>query len=142
MRKSRTETIAENIDEFLSTKSEEYKNKFREKDIDRQYAAIANWKRNAKNLSMATKDLAKVTASNVLNYLKEAHKKLSKLENLSPKEAQKIVAMLDAVRNSIDNFDRVKKEQLLNSLRMEKEKLVKQGSDLDRQIEELQNQLH
>lgn len=141
MRKTKNEIVDELRDEFLSTKSEDYKNKFNEKNLNQQYAAIANWKRNAKNLGMATKDLAKVTASTVVSYLKDAHKKLTKLENLSPKEAQKIMAVLDNVRSAIDNFDRIKKQQLLNSLKSEKEKLMKQGSDLDRQIEELQNQL-
>ncbi|MCH5227079.1 MAG: hypothetical protein J1F16_04590 [Muribaculaceae bacterium] len=141
MRQSRSETVAQNLEDFLATKSEEYKNKFYQKNLDQQYAAIAAWKRNAKNLGMATKDLAKVTAATVVSYLKDAHKKLQKLESLSPKEAQKIQDVLDAVKSSIDNFDRVKKQQLLDMYRSEKEKLAKQGSDLDRKIEELQNQL-
>lgn len=141
MRKSKSETIAEFRDEFLANKSEEYRNKFNEKNLDQQYAAIANWKRNAKNLGQATKDLAKVTAGTVVSYLKDAHKKLQKLETLTPKEAQKIVNALDAVRGSIDNFERMKKQQLLDVLKNEKVRLAKQGSDLDRQIEELQNEL-
>ena len=141
MRKTRSETIAEHRDEFLSTKSEDYKNKFYQKTENQQYAAIANWKRTAKNFGMATKDLAKVTATTVVSYLKDANKKLQKLENLSPKEAEKIQQLLDAVRNSIDNFDRMKKQQLIETLKLEKEKLAKQGNDLDRKIEELQSQL-
>ncbi|MCH5229546.1 MAG: hypothetical protein J1F12_06075 [Muribaculaceae bacterium] len=141
MRRTKSETIAEFRDEFLSGKSEDYKNKFNEKSEDQQYAAIANWKRNAKNFADASKDLAKVTASNVIAYLKDAHKKLTKLETLTPKEAQKIQDVLDAVKGSIDNFDRIKKEQLLKVLISEKERLARQGNDLDRQIENLQNQL-
>lgn len=141
MRIPRSETVEKLRDEFLNTKSEEYRNKFNQKNIDQQYAAIANWKRNAKNLSMATKDLAKVTATNVVAYLKDAHKKLQKLETLTPKEAQKILNLLDKVKGSVDNFDRIKKQQLLVSLKNEKAKLAKQGNDLDKQIEELQNQL-
>ena len=141
MRKTKSETIAEFRDEFLSGKSDEYKKKFDQKTLDQQYAAIANWKRNAMSLGEATKNLAKVTANTVISYLKDAHKKLQKLETLSPKEAEKIQQHLDHVKATIDNFDRVKKEQYLAYLKQEKEKLQKQGSDLDRQIEELQNQL-
>ena len=141
MRKPITETIAENRDEFLAGKSEDYRRRFNEKSESQQYAAIRTWKNNAKNLGMATKDLAKVTASTVMNYLKDAHKKLTKLETLSPKEAERIVAMLDSVKKAIDNFDRIKKEQLLETLKNEKEALAKRGSDLDKKIEDLQNEL-
>lgn len=141
MRQPKSATIAQYRDEFLANKSEDYKNNFWQKTEDQQYAAIANWKRNAKNLGGATKDLAKVTATTVLNYLKEAHRKLQKLDTLSPKEATKIQAVLDSVRGSIDNFDRMKKQQLLEALKSEKEKWAKQGSDLDREIEKLQNEL-
>lgn len=141
MRKPISETIAENRDAFLEGKSEEYRNKFDQKNQHQQYVAISNWLRNARNLGSATKDLAKVTANTVMGYLKEAHKKLVKLENLSPKEASKIQSLLDNVKGAIDNFDRIKKQQLIDSLQSEKAKLQKQGDNIDRQIEELRNQL-
>lgn len=141
MRRSKSETIAEFRDQFLEGKSDDYRNKFNEKNENQQYAAIANWKRNAKNLGVATKDLAKVTATSVVAYLKDAHKKLVKLEELTPKEAQKIVDMLDMVKGAVDNFDRIKKQQLLQVLKNEKDKLAQQGTELDRKIEDLQNQL-
>ena len=141
MRRTKGDTIAEYRDEFLAGKSEDYKNKFNEKSEHQQYVAIANWKRNAKNLAVSTKDLAKVTANTVVGYLKDAHKKLQKLETLTPREAQKIQELLDSVKGAVDNFDRMKKEQYLAFLKAEKEKLQKQGTDLDRQIEDLQNQL-
>ena len=141
MRQSKAATVAQYRDQFLAEKSDDYKNKFDQKNLDQQYAAIANWKNNAKKFGMATKDLVKVSAKTVMGYLKDAHKNLVKLENLNPKEQEKIVALLDKVKDTINNFDRVKKEQLLNNLKNEKEKLAKQGCDLDRKIEELQNQL-
>lgn len=141
MRKPISETIAEYRDEFLAGKSEDYRNKFYSKNESQQYAAIQNWKRNAKNLGEATKDLAKVSASTVMGYLKDAHKKLVKLENLSPKESQKILGLVDDVKSAIDNFDKIKKQQLLETLKSEKEKLAKQNENIDRQIEALQNQL-
>lgn len=90
---------------------------------------------------MATKNLAKVTAATVMGYLKDAHKKLLKLENLSPKEAGKIQAMLDNVRAAVDDFDTNRKKQLLETLKSDKEKLAKQGEILDKKIQALQNQL-
>lgn len=142
MRRTKSETVAEYRDQFLANKSEDYKNNFDQKTLEQQYVAIANWKSKAKGLGEATKDLAKVTAATVVGYLKDAHKKLQKLETLSPKEAEKIMNLLDNVKGAVDNFDRMKKEQFLAYLKAEKEKIQKQGSDLDRQIENLQNELN
>ena len=90
---------------------------------------------------MAKKNLADVTAKTVVAYLKEAHKQLVKLENLTPRESAKITGLVDKVRGVVDNFDRVKDEQYLNTLIKEKAKLAKQGSKLDQEIERLQNKL-
>lgn len=141
MRKSKSETIAEYRNEFLAEKSEDYRNQFDQKNENQQYAAINHWLRSAKNLGGATKNLAKVTAATVISYLKDAHKKLEKLDNLSPKEAQKIQDLLDKVKGAINDFDRIKKQQLIEVLKSEKKKLAKQNEDLDRQIQKLQNQL-
>lgn len=140
-RKPISETVAEWRDRFLANKSDDYKNKFNEKSIQQQYAAIAQWKKNAENLGSATKALAKVTATNVVNYLKDAQKKLLSLDNLTPKEREKIVNVLDTVKETLDNFDRKKKEQLLETYRSEKERLNKANLDLDQKIQELQNEL-
>lgn len=90
---------------------------------------------------MRKKQVAQETASDIVKYLKDAHKKLQKLETLSPNEQAKLVGVLDSVKNTIDNFDRKKKEQLLQSLIKEKETLLQQGNKLDERIANLQNEL-
>ena len=141
MRKSRTETVAENRDAFLAGKSEEYVQSFNQKTLDQQYAAIANWKRSAKDLAKSSKDLAKATAVTVVGYLKDAHKKLQKLEQLTPKEAAKLQEMLDSFKDTINNFDRVKKQQYLEYLKTQKQRLEKEGEGLSKKIEDLQKEL-
>lgn len=141
MRLKKNETIAKFRDEFLAEKSDDYKSKFDQKNQEQQYIAIMNWKRKAKALSNATGDLAKVTMANVIAHLKNAHKSLANLTELSPNQAIKVQALLDNVKDTIDNFDRIKKQQLLATLQKKKESLVKEGDDLNRQIEALQNEL-
>lgn len=141
MRKSRSETVAQHREQFLAGKSEEYKNKFDQKNLDQQYAAIANWKRNAVNLEKSTEVLAKVSVANVISHLKDAHKKLVKLENLSEGEAKKIHNMLDKVKDSVINFEKTKKQQLLDLLKAEKEQVKKQSEKLEQRIQELHNEL-
>lgn len=141
MRRSKSETIAEYRDKFLSGKSEDYVNKFNQKNENQQYIAIANWKRQAKALGEATGDLAKVTMANVVTSLKEAQKHLVKMTELSPKQAAKVQSLLDSVRTTIDNFDIIKKQQLLAALQKEKEELAKKNNYLENQIEQLKQQL-
>lgn len=141
MKRSRSETVAENRDAFLAGKSESYIEKFNQKNLDQQYAAIANWKRNAKALAQSSKEVAKATAATVMGYLKDAHKKLQKLENLSPKEAEKLQGLLDSFRSTIDNFDRVKKQQYLEYLKSQKLRIEKEGEGLSKQIQDLENEL-
>ena len=91
---------------------------------------------------MRRKQVAQETASDIVKYLRDAHKKLQKLETLSPKEQAKLVGVLDSVKSTIDNFDRKKKEQLLDSYRIEQQQLAKRGEDLASKIEQLQNELN
>ena len=141
MRMKKNETIAHYKNEFLAGKSDEYKQKFEEKDENKQYTAIMNWKRSAKKLGEATEELAKVTAGNVVTHLKNAHKMLTNVSGLSAKEAMKLQQMLDSFKDTINNFDRVKKAQLIETLKSQQAKLQKQGEDLSKQIEKLQQEL-
>lgn len=141
MRRSKSETIAALRDEFLNGKSEEYKQNFYQKSEDQQYAAIANWKRSVKELGSATKNLAKVTTATVVSHLKDAKKKIEKMSTLTPKDAEKLQNMLDSMKESIDNFARIKDMQLLNALKYKKEELAKENADLERQIQELESKL-
>lgn len=141
MRRTKSETIAEYRDEFLSGKSEKYINKFNEKTEQQQYIAIANWKRQMKALGEATTDLAKTTMTTVVSNLRNAHKNLVKLTELSPKQAAKVQSLLDNVKDAIDNFDLIKKQQLLASLEKEKEDLARRNENLDKQISDLKEQL-
>ena len=136
------ETIAYYRDKFFEGKSDEYKAKFDQKTVDQQYAAIMAWKSKAKDLGVATGELAKVTMANVLSHLKHAHKMLTNLPSLSAKESIKVQKILDSVKDTIDNFDRVKKTQLIAELQSQKEKLQKDSDNLSRKIEELQQELN
>lgn len=91
---------------------------------------------------MRTKKLGQQAATEVVKYLKEAHKKLQKMETLTPKEQAKLVKLLDTVKDTVSNFDRKQKEQLLQSLKNQKESLLQQGNKLDQQIEKLQSELN
>lgn len=141
MRKTKSDIIAEFKEQFLATKPESYRTKFEEKNESQQYSAINHWKKSVMDLGEATKDLAQVSAANVISHLKEAQKKLVKLEDLTPKETQKIHVLLDSVKDSVANFDKIKKQNMIKSLLNEKAKLAKKGEEIDKEIQSLQEQL-
>ena len=141
MRLKKEETIAKFKDEFLALKNEAYREKFETKNKEQQYIAIMNWKRNAKKLAESSGELAKVTVANVLGQLKEAHRNLTQLQMVGPKEAAKIQAVLDSVKDTINNFDKLKKQQEIKALKTLKNRLKRQGENLDKKIASLQQQL-
>ncbi len=134
----KTDTIALYLDEYMSGKSEEDKNKFLEKPVDKQYAAIMAWKRR-KEISGATGSPASPAA--MLEVLKKIKKAIPELDSLSQKDSEKLRTALNEIIYDIDNFDKIKKAQLLRALEDEKDRISRQGEDLDRKIEALRQEL-
>lgn len=134
----KTDTIALYIDEYMSGKSDEDRNKFLEKPVDKQYAAIMAWKRR-KEIAGASGSPASPAA--MMEVLKKIKKTIPELDNLSQKDADKLRSTLNEIIYDIDNFDKIKKAQLLRELENEKDRISRQGEDLDRKIEALRQEL-
>lgn len=130
----KSETVAMLRDAFLAGKDVEAIKKFDAKDLEKQYIAVMNWKRR-QNLTTNT------SVKDVINLLKKAHKSLAGLEALSPKDSQKLHAAIDDFKSSMENFEKLKKQQLINQLKSEKERLLSKGQSLDKKIEALQQEL-
>lgn len=138
MRQRKEDTIAKFRDEFLAGKKEAYRELFDQKTKEQQYIAIMNWKRNAKKFAESSGELAKASIATVVNHLKDAHKSLSNMSTLTPKDAAKVQTLIDSVKSTIDNFDKVKKQQEITALKNLKKKLQRQGDKLTKKIEQLQ----
>lgn len=125
----KTETIALYRDAFLEGKDEIDRRKFEEKDIDRQYAAVMAWKRR-KTLAEAA---GNSSAASIAAMLKNARKSVAELPELSPKESERLLALVDSLREDIAGFEFIKKGRLLRALRS-------QRSSLDKEIEQLERE--
>lgn len=134
----KTETIALYIDEFLNGKSDEDRQQFYEKPVDKQYSTIMAWKRR-RDLSGNNANVSSVAA--MTETLRKVRKAIPALDSLTPKDADRLRAALNEIYYDIDNFDKIKKGQLLRELESEKEKIVKQTENLDRKIEALRQEL-
>lgn len=125
----RSETIALYTEAFLEGKDDVARQKFEAKNDNQKYAAIMTWKRR-KALSSASE---KPSAATVITSLKNIKKTIAELSDLPSKDSEKILALLDAIREDVNNFEYIKKGQLLKKLR-------NQRSSLDREIEQLENE--
>lgn len=134
----KTETIALYRDAFLEGKDEETRRKFDEKDINKQYSSIIAWRRR-RNIS--SDDDEQPSAALALELLKKAKKVINDLDSLSPRDSEKLWDAANEVADDVNNFDRIKKSRLIKELESEKEKLQRQGENLERKIEALKQQL-
>jgi len=124
----KTETIALYRDTFLEGRDEIDRRKFDEKNVDKQYASIMAWKRR-KELANTTN---KISVSSISGILKNVKKTIVELPELQTKDAEKLVALVDAIKSEIADFEIIKKGQLLRKLRS-------QRNSLDKEIEQLEN---
>ena len=136
----KSETVALHRDAYLLGKDEEAIKRFNEKELEKQYIAIMNWKRK-QNAAAGVSALSS-TVKDVLAHLKEAHKSLQKLETLSPKDSEKLHNAVEDFKQSIIDFEKIKKQQLIQELKSKKDKLYSEGQDLERKIEALQQELN
>lgn len=134
----KTETVALYLEEFLSGKSDEVRTAFMNRPIEKQYFTIMAWKRR-RDLMSAASNPTSVAAMIML--LKKVKKSLSSLETLSQKDSDKLRKFLDKIYTDIDNFDKIKKSQLIKELESEKERIARQTENIDRKIEELRKEL-
>ncbi|MDE5714423.1 MAG: hypothetical protein K2I16_12500, partial [Muribaculaceae bacterium] len=126
------------IDEYLNGKSDEERQQFYEKPVDKQYSTIMAWKRR-RDLAGSNTNVSSVAA--MTEALRKVKKAIPSLDSLSPKDADRLRTALHEIYYDIDNFDKIKKGQLLRELESEKEKIVKQTESLDRKIEALRQEL-
>lgn len=102
----KTETIALYLDDYFNGKSDEEKQSFYEKSIEKQYSAIMAWKRR-RDMSGAASNPSSVAT--ILEALKKVKRAIPALDTLSPKDADKIRTALNEIYNDVDNFDKIKK---------------------------------
>lgn len=125
----KSETIALYRDVYLEGRDEIDRRSFEEKDEARQYAAIMSWRRR-QELAATGKE---ASPSLVLETVKKARKLLLALNELAPKDRERLSSATAELKEDIDNFDLILKGRRLRELRS-------QRSSLDKEIEQLENE--
>lgn len=125
----KSETIAMYRDAYLEGKDEIDRRSFEEKDEARQYAAIMSWRRRQEQAATDRE----ASPSAVLEAVKKARKVLLALNELAPKDRERLSAATAELKADIDNFDIILKGRRLRELRS-------QRSSLDKEIELLESE--
>lgn len=134
----KTETIALYIDDYLNGKSDDDRQRFHEKPVDKQYSTIMAWKRR-REIANSNANLTNVSA--MVETFKKIKKAIAELDTLSSKDAEKLHIAINEIICDIDNFDKIKKSQLLRELESEKERIARETENLERKIEALRQEL-
>lgn len=141
----KTERIALLRDEYLKGRSEEERRLFDEKDVDKQYGAIMAWKRRRQESSKKIKETAdekeEATVSSIVAVLNKVRDDIHSLKSLTDEDRGRLYDAFNAATDQVNNFDRYKKSELLQRLESERDEVFRHGENLNRQIDELRQQL-
>ncbi|MDE6421927.1 MAG: hypothetical protein K2K95_00750 [Muribaculaceae bacterium] len=118
----KSDTIALYRDAYLEGRDEIDRRAFYEKDEARQYAAIMSWRRRQEQ---ATTD-REASPSGVYDLIKKARKVLLALNELAPKERERLSVAANELKTDIDNFEIILKGRRLRELRSQRDSLAKE----------------
>ncbi len=118
----KSDTIALYRDAYLEGRDEVDRRAFYEKDEARQYAAIMSWRRRQEQAATDRE----ASPSGVYDLIKKARKVLLALNELAPKEKERLSIAANELKNDIDNFDIILKGRRLRELRSQRDSLAKE----------------
>lgn len=124
----KSETVAKYIDEYLKGRTPEMAEKFRNKDVDKQYFSIMQWKRKQRIESLTPKNADEIVAN-----LKNVKDLINNLAELTPDDMKKINLTLDEIQVCLNDYmtkQRVRKIQ----------ELEQKQSEIARQLQELRGE--
>ncbi|MDE6294723.1 MAG: hypothetical protein K2M03_01525 [Muribaculaceae bacterium] len=115
----REETINKYLDKYLDGKSEEQREAFLAKDVNKQYSAIMAWKRRGE----LKKSGEGVSVSEVLKHIKGIHSLLSLVPSMSPLQVNMLTEELDRVKTAVENFEADRARREIDELEQRKREL-------------------
>lgn len=128
MRTTREETIRQYADEYLAGRSEEQRQEFFNKPIDRQYSNIMAWRRrNEKRQAPAVEAMdvaAVIKHAQALSTLIDLTETLTEAEMLALREA------VDAASATLDSYYRVRNTRELQALKQQQEEIQRRIDQL------------
>ena len=117
----KSETVAKYIDEYLKSKNPESAEKFRMKDVEKQYATIMSWRRKLRQ-EASTPESADV----IVDYLKQARVLIGNAPEISAEDMKRIVEQLDMLRDYLTEYKEEQRKRQISELERKQEEIAQQ----------------
>lgn len=115
----KADTVARYIDDYLKGKSEDAQERFRSKDINKQYCSIMQWRSKLRRSQQPPAPGAELLAD-----LRSLKNKLSKAPQLSAQECRMLYAEIDALRQALAIYEEEQKQRRINELEAQREAIA------------------
>lgn len=122
MKNSKEAKVKQYLEEYLKDKPEDWKGEFLAKPIERQYSTIMGWKRRNEIKSKARG----LNPADVIKHASALASMIELTENFTEKEQQKMIEALDAAKEKITNFQRIRDARRLRALERQQEEIQQQ----------------
>lgn len=127
MRSTREETIRQYAEQYLEGRTEEQRREFYERPMARQYSNIMAWKRRRERKN-PTVEALEVAA--VLKHAQSLAEMIDMTETMTEAEMQAMHAAVDAAKETLNNYYRVRNTRELQLLKRQQEEIQRRIDQL------------
>lgn len=127
MRNKREDTISQYAEEYLAGRTEDQRREFYERPIGRQYSNIMAWKRRQEKRNEAPEP---VDVAAVLKHARALSSLIDMTTTMTEQEMQAMHAAVDAAKDTLNNYYRVRNTRELKELKRQQEELQRRIDQL------------
>lgn len=117
----KAETVAKYIDEYLSGKSPHVADKFRAKDVNKQYSSIMAWRRK-----MRQEESTPESADVIIENLKRVSTLISNAPSMSDDEIEHLYEQLRLLRNQLDQYKESQRARRISELEQRQQEIARE----------------
>lgn len=121
----KSETVARYIDEYLKGKSEEAQERFRSKEINKQYCSIMQWRSKQRRSQQP-----QAPGAELLSELKTVKVKLQKAPVLTGAECRMLYAEIDSLKQALAIYEEEQKQRRIRELEAQREAIARELQSL------------
>lgn len=127
MRMTREETIRRYAEEYLEGRSDEQRREFYERPMARQYSNIMAWRRRQEKRNAQPESL---DVAAVLKHAQSLATMIDLTETMTETEMQAMHAAVDAAKETLNNYYRVRNTRELRELKRRQEEIQRRIDQL------------
>ena len=129
MRTSREDTIRQYAEEYLAGRSDEQRQEFFSKPIARQYSNIMAWRRR-NDKRQAAQEPEALSVAAVITHALALPRLIDLTVTMSAQEMQEMQEAADAIKQTLNNYYRVRNTRELQALKQRQEEIQRRIDQL------------